>query len=177
MYRFPAIHVRTSSFATVSAMAKPGCLYFFKHTRQRPTRTDRRFALVHYSSAHFLVVDVFVAREESPGGSAVERSSAATCGETQPRYRRHPSSSDCQLYVACVTGPDGRYVPVLMRCLLGLQWDDNVKMCVTSSGTCRDDHVTNDHVTRDHAPADHVANNEHRRHQFRHFHHNNDVIY
>jgi len=30
MYRFPAIHVRTSSFAIVSAMVKPGCLYFFK---------------------------------------------------------------------------------------------------------------------------------------------------
>jgi len=30
MYRFPAIHVRTSSFATVSATAKRGCLYFFQ---------------------------------------------------------------------------------------------------------------------------------------------------
>ena len=28
MYRFPAIHVRTFPFATVSAMAKPGRLYF-----------------------------------------------------------------------------------------------------------------------------------------------------
>jgi len=32
MYRFPAIHVRTSFCATVSAMAKfkPGCLYLFQ---------------------------------------------------------------------------------------------------------------------------------------------------
>jgi len=47
MYRFPAIHLRTSSFATVSAMAKPGCLYFFKHTRQGAPPLDRRFAAVY----------------------------------------------------------------------------------------------------------------------------------
>jgi len=58
MYRFLAIHVQTSSFAMVSTMAKfkPGCLYFFKHTRQGAQRSDRRFSLVHYSSAHLLAV-------------------------------------------------------------------------------------------------------------------------
>ena len=35
MYRFPAIHVRTSSFATVSATAKFGCLYFFSQNTRR----------------------------------------------------------------------------------------------------------------------------------------------
>jgi len=88
-----------------------------------------------------------------------------------------------------------------MRCLLGLQWDDDDKMCVTDSRTCRDDHVTDDHVTHDHVTADHVPSNlahfdatwleanrvfhrrqpstsddEDRRHQLRHFH-QNDVIY
>jgi len=108
-----------------------------------------------------------VAREVIRHGdaSAVYRSASAdsACDDSQPRYRRHPSSSDCQLYVACVTGPDGRYVPVVMRCLLGLQWDDNAKMCVPASTTCR--HVTHDdhHVTR---PD----------HQLRHFRHD-DVVY
>jgi len=55
MYRFPAIHIRTSSFATISATVKPGCLYFFKHTRQGVPWSDRRFALIHYPSAHFPV--------------------------------------------------------------------------------------------------------------------------
>ena len=40
----------------ISKMAKPGCLPFFKHTRQGAPLSDRRFALVHYCSAHFLVV-------------------------------------------------------------------------------------------------------------------------
>ena len=80
-----------------------------------------------------------------------------------------------------------------MRCLLGLQWDDQVKMCVTSSRTCRD-HVTGDHVTAaaDHAhfdaswlPADAVFHRrqpaapddrQRRRHELRHIGHN-DVIY
>ena len=97
------------------------------------------------------MADVFVAREVD-----VEKSSA-TCEENEPRYRRHPSSTDCQLYVACVTGPDGRYVPVVMRCLLGLQWDDQSKMCVANSHTCHDDHVIHDHVIRDHVHTDHVA--------------------
>jgi len=79
-----------------------------------------------------------------------------------------------------------------MRCLLGLQWDDEVKMCVTSSRTCPDRHVSGDHVTVDHAhfdaswlPADAVFHRrqpatpddgQRRRHQLRHFS-QNDVIY
>jgi len=55
MYRFPAIHIRTSCCATVSAMAKRGCLYFFKTYSPGAQRSDRRFALAHYTSAHFLV--------------------------------------------------------------------------------------------------------------------------
>jgi len=51
-----------------------------------------------------------LARETQSMTAPEERSSSAACGHGQPRYRRHPSSTDCQLYVACVTGPDGRYV-------------------------------------------------------------------
>jgi len=127
---------------------------------------------------------VFVAREVS--AEQTERS-APTCGENQPRYRRHPSSADCQLYVACVTGPDGRYVPVVMRCLLGLQWDDQIKMCVTDSRTCH--HVTDDdhahrHFDASWLPAETVfhrrqpaLSDDQRRHQLRHHFGRDDVTY
>jgi len=55
MYRFPAIHARRFSFATVSAMGKRECLYFFQTLARGARPSDRRFALVHYTSAHFLV--------------------------------------------------------------------------------------------------------------------------
>jgi len=134
---------------------------------------------------------VFAARQSNAGGPVQRSSSEATCGENHPRYRRHPLSVDCQLYVACVTGPDGRYVPVVMRCLLGLQWDDDLKMCVTQSRTCHQDHVTRDHVTAEPAQFDAswlqgdevfhrrqpvTPDDEHQRHQLRHFR-RNDVIY
>jgi len=119
---------------------------------------------------------VFLAREVSAVG--VDWRSSPTCGEDQPRYSRHPSSTDCQLYVACVTGPDGRYVPVLMRCLLGLQWDDSAKMCVARSSTCYEGHVTHNHVTSDlQVTADHVADGQHRRHQQLRHSRPDDVIY
>jgi len=48
-YRFPAIHVWTSSFATVSAMVKPGCLYFFSNILARG-RHDRIADLHWYTT-------------------------------------------------------------------------------------------------------------------------------
>jgi len=85
-----------------------------------------------------------------------------------------------------------------MRCLLGLEWDDEIKMCVTNSRTCQltphDGHMTSDHAPRPDDPpptrqfdaswlqADEVfhrrqpAMSDGERHELHHLRHN-DVIY
>jgi len=55
MYRFPAIHVRTFPFATVSAMVKPGCQYFFQTYSPGGVTIRSPICSGILTTAHFLV--------------------------------------------------------------------------------------------------------------------------